>query len=341
MVSRSLQTLTLVLLLTLVPAIQALGTESDLETLSDLPSTDAGQDPLVPDQVVATPDADVQSALDDLPPIPECRPAVHLTLHWWGGDVLDEDSKEASWIQAETVVEDVATQVPVTKTVTETLWEPSGPLGFLEPVTKVVGYEQVVDEVPHELPLGLFIAWEREHQDWTHETTQAHVTLPVGLPYLADLDDTTEGTVTQVCDPTVPILDFAPSADRSDYDMWSPLPMADGWYTDILSLDVWLATAEEMDLMPWRDDGLLIDSGTPLERADSAVAGYVDGYSGPFPDGTGDDADSGDTGDGLSDLSPDSTTHVPVRTGLAVGGAVASVLGAALAGVMAMRRLRP
>ncbi len=270
-----------------------------------------------------------------------CREAVRLDLHWWGGTLLDSRDGAADLRAPKTaVVATLVAEVPVYATVTEVVWQPAGLLaGLLDPVTRdvtrLVGYETTVTEVARDVDLAVHLEWHEDYVAWTPEVDTLYLALPVGLPFLA----TGEGSLVTACEGQA-ILDHVPAPDAGAYDFYSFMPMADGWYAHLLSLEVALARPDQMGL-PFLDaEGWTICPTDILAQAEVAVAGYslspgeLDRLAKePIGDGAGAATSLSPAG------SPQAALQVPASTAAALAGlASLGLAGLASAGRALLRR---
>lgn len=292
------------------------------------------------DVVLPAEGIDIQETMDALPDA--CTPAVRITIPWWGGTVTDARHDDASWVQTEALVQEVTKTVPIVETVTKTLWEPNGALDFLGPVThevqEVTGYQTVVEEVERELDVGVHVKWYEEYVVWTPEELVATVTLPVGLPFVAE----GEGVLTEVCPGDPPALGNVPLVDHTGYDYYGVgEEFVDGWIVDLLDVQVWLATAQDMAVLPWGDGSGYCLCPDALEQAFDKA--FQDGLGSIDPDTvSGDDQDETAEADGdeVAGLGPASAAAAVVGKAPLAGALAAVAAGLATAGTLAWRRRR-
>lgn len=208
-------------------------------------------------------------AVDDVAALLECRTAVLLTLEVWGGTVTDERDRSAEFLDAVDVTTESFTRtVPVYETVEETLWQAGGLLGALEPITRevqrLVGHEEITYATELPIDFAVSLDWHEEYIEWDHLTADVHVTLPAAIS-AGVLDD---GQTQMVCDPEAVVHNVVPTFRPGDYDIYSVLEPTDGWYWELLSLDVRLATTEDYEELPWRtSSGTSICPAALLARA--------------------------------------------------------------------------
>jgi hypothetical protein len=254
-------------------------------------------------------------ALDPVHDALACALAVRVPVAIVWGDILASRERGAD------IGEIVPVQIlgtittPVTRTVTETVWEPAGVLGFLPPVTRevtrIVGYEEspVVDV--RDVPVEVHVEWQETYWDHDGVWFPIQLALPVGVPLLAD----GLGDIVRVCDGSA-VLTAVPTFPNEGHDHWgvcigcaAPDPSAlDGWYVHVLSAVARLGGA---DTTPSDGRGLAFAAGDVLQAAGLAAARFA----ADLP------------------ISPDSSADTTDSTGASHGNAAAPA-GAGAAGVV-------
>ena len=248
MVRTILLTALLVALAPSAAALAPLDPDSGLlaDTLPDAPALP--QAPALP-ALPASPDDLLAGAGRLAAPVEDllaCQQAVRVILAWYGARITDTRLMEDDFLAPYGWTEAVQQQVPIVRTVTETLWS-AGPLGgLLEPVTRTVqevtGYETVTREVAHSVDLAVHASWRESHLDWATYRDTFLLALPAGLPFVA----TGEGALTTACGEEV--LTHVPDPDTSGVDVVCAACTGqpeDGWAIDVLSVRATLADADD------------------------------------------------------------------------------------------------
>lgn len=237
---------------------------------------------------VATPQgnelAPVYGAVDDAKELIDellaCQVLVKVPVTLVYADVLDTRDQHGAFLldkELENVVDTI--NIPIYETVTETIWSPSGLLGFLQPITKevtsIIGYdtEEITETIPVELAVRL--DWTEEYLDFSDPHRLAiYLPLPVGLPFVDQ-----GGVVETTCE-EVDFYNKMPSFSRDGHDMLfvyiGTEKMAehlDGWYMDFFTVDVSLATGDDFDL----PRGIAFCTSSLVARAEAEANAYMNG----------------------------------------------------------------
>lgn len=191
----------------------------------------------------------LESVLDSATPtavagLLECRPAVQLALEGWGGNDLANRERDTAFVREWTVTRYVLRQLPVYGLVSERVDGLLGLLHSTRDVQRVVGYDNVLEPVTRTYDLAVHLAWRDVYVDWTYERADVYVGLLAGIPFV----ERDEGSLVQVCDGST-IHESMPTLDRSRYDRWSPWPQHDGWRAYLVTRDIHVASAEELETL--------------------------------------------------------------------------------------------
>lgn len=273
MVSKTIVAVMLVGAFGLLPVSAMTALDSGLEPVANLEERIQTEGDSV---LNAIPTDRVEAAVDELL---SCQAVVRLpiTLVYW--DILDHRDQNTAFLaerELENVVDTI--EIPIYETVTETVWAPSGLLGFLEPITKevtrVTGYEtkEVVEEVPVNLDVRL--DWSEEYFDFSDpHNFEILLPVPVGLGFLGD-----GGILDTRCNDET-IYNAIPHFDADGHDgvavyigAESQAHHLDGWYMDVFSIDVAMAKGDDFQLPR---EGTLIAPSKLLTRVDARIANFM------------------------------------------------------------------
>lgn len=289
-------------------------------------------------------EADADAVVAPVLEVLECQAAVRVPVAILWGDVTDERFESMDLAYARSVVTETVTgQVPIVETVEETVWEPGGLLGFLEPVTRevtrTVGYEDVIERVEQDMDINVHVEWHAEYIDFDGMAFPVLLELPVGLDFLRD----GTGDLVQACEGD-PVLSQVPSfPDRGDHDVYAVClgctqddpDRHDGWYLEVLSAVPRLA-APDSNAVPVQAHNAMVCPTDVLRAAEAAADGFATHFDGPLQDASEDpeEANAPSSSSGAA-VSPSGASTATVGTAGALG--TLALLGAGLA---AFRRLR-
>lgn len=327
------------------PSALALPVQAPGETLptdDPLGSLDPLQDAEAP---VETLDAEVQRATQPVADLVECRSAVRVPVSILWGDVTKERLEAMDLAFERTLVTETVTgQIPVFETVEETVWEPSGLLGFLEPITRevdqVVGYEDIIDRVEQDLDIDVHVEWKAEYIDFDGTEFPILLSLPVGLDFLSD----GTGDLVQACEGETILPEVPEFPDRQGHDVYAVCigctdqdpDRYDGWYLEILSAVPRLAEPDSDAVPVELARNAMICPLDVLRAAGATADDFADGFDGPLPsDASSDEDETASTHASGTAVAPSGASAATVGSVGALG--TLALLGAGLA---AFRRLR-